>query len=310
MSRTASSPKLLIAGGAVVVASVAYAIGTQVSGGTAGAATKQAAQQPAQYPGTPVGTTGTTGPGGPWGHGPGGRDRRHGAFGPVLSAAAKELGVTEAQLRSALEDLRPDPAKLDHHDDLAASLATSLGVDAAAVTKALDAQRPTGPGPGPGGPRGARFDALAKELGLSAAKVKAAFQAVRPERLAQRGSQDGRDAFLTALAKELGVTKEKLATAIGTVGPGPGGPGGRHGFGPGGRHPFGPALDTAALAKALGVDEEKVTDALAAFRTAEQQEHAKDQAAFTKALADELNVPEARVTQVLGQFLRGPGRRP
>ena len=306
MTRSLPSPKLLVTGGAILVASIAYAIGTQTSDGTAGAAIKSSPSARLSA----AGTTGTTSPSGRRGHGPGR------GFGPVLADAASALGVSPAELRAALEELRPTrEPKGERRDDLAAALAKSLGVDAAKVTAALDAQRPAR---GERPERTARFAALAKELGLTAAKVEAALKAVRPERRAQDGTTDGRDAFLAALAKELGVTKEKLATALGTVG-GPGGPGhgpgGRgHGpggvdhDGPGGAGRGGPGLDAAALATALGVEQAKVTDALTAFRAAERKEHEARRATFVKQLAEKLGVSEAKVFEVLGRFGRGPGR--
>ena len=288
MTRSVPSPKLLVTGGAVLVASAAYAIGTQASGGTAGAATQSA--RTAQL--ATVGATGTTGPGhaGFRGHG-------RGAFGPVLAEAATALGVSEEKLRTALMELRPSLRdRSDRRDELASALARALGVDAAKVAAALDAQFPER------GDRGARFDALAKELGVTSAKVEAALRAVRPERRAQRGTQGGRDAFLAALAEELGVTEAKLTSALGRVG-GPGGPG-RHG--PGGHH--GPALDAAALAKALGVDAAEVTGALTAFRAAQRKEHDARFDALAKQLAEKLGVTEAKVQEVAERFLPGGGK--
>ena len=69
--------------GALVLASGAYALGTQTGDGTALAG------------GTPTGSKAGAPPGRPGGP----RD---------LSGIAAQLGVTEAKLRAALEDLRPD----------------------------------------------------------------------------------------------------------------------------------------------------------------------------------------------------------
>lgn len=89
---------------------------------------------------------------------------------------------------------------------------------------------------------------------------------------------------------------------------GPGGPGG-HGRGPG--------LDAAALAKALGVSESKVSDALDAAREATrpdpadrpaagekptpptEAERTAREAALAKALAKALGIDEAKVTKAL-----------
>jgi hypothetical protein len=88
--------------------------------------------------------------------------------------------------------------------------------------------------------------------------------------------------------------------------PGPGGPGGH-----------GPGLDTAALAKALGVGEDDLQDALQAVRdqlrpddaTAPaageppthptEAERAAHEAALAKALAEELGIDEAKVSAAL-----------
>ncbi|WP_202033311.1 hypothetical protein [Nocardioides sp. WS12] len=91
--------------------------------------------------------------------------------------------------------------------------------------------------------------------------------------------------------------------------PGPGGPGGH---GRGGAH-----VDTAALAKALGVTEDKLTAALKAVREdlkpadgekpaagekptpPTDEERADRQAALAKALADELGLDESKVADAL-----------
>lgn len=101
------------------------------------------------------GGPGRGGPGGGFGHG-GGR----GGFGPGLDTAAlaKTLGVSEDKLTAALktvrESLKPTtppttpPTKgdrADRRDALAEALAKALGLDAAKVKSALEAQRPTPP---------------------------------------------------------------------------------------------------------------------------------------------------------------------
>ncbi|KRA37578.1 MULTISPECIES: hypothetical protein [unclassified Nocardioides] len=125
-------------------------------------------------------------------------------------------------------------------------------------------------------------------------------------------------ALLAAGAVAGGVTAATLtATADGTTSgdssasaaarPGPGGPGGH---GRGGAH-----VDTAALAKALGVTEDKLTAAFEAVREdlepAEKpaegekptpptdEERADRQAALAKALADELGLDESKVADAL-----------
>ncbi|MBF6620167.1 MAG: PepSY domain-containing protein [Patulibacter sp.] len=152
--------------------------------------------------------------------GPGDRRGRGGpgGFGPGVDTAAlaKTLGVTEEKLRTALGATRG--AKKGDQGDRAAEIAQALGATAADVQSVLDGQSGgdrRGPGRGGPGPHGddaalvtalaektgkskdavtkaleglhaAREDAraaeLAKELGVDAAKVKAALEAARPER--------------------------------------------------------------------------------------------------------------------------------
>src|SRR3954451_1249799 len=55
-----------------------------------------------------------------------------------LAALAKKLGVSEAKLRAALQDVRPAKPAGKGHDDIAPALATALNIDEAKVTAALD----------------------------------------------------------------------------------------------------------------------------------------------------------------------------
>ncbi|HST39501.1 MAG TPA: hypothetical protein VLK58_08330 [Conexibacter sp.] len=120
------------------------------------------------------------GPGGPVGpgRGPGGREN--------LAAVAKALGVTTAQLRTALDSTRPTDRASDRPARGApggrgAELTSGLSKSEAEVRAALDtlatahraehAARET-----------ALYAAVAKALGKEAADVKAAFEAARPSR--------------------------------------------------------------------------------------------------------------------------------
>jgi Spy/CpxP family protein refolding chaperone len=272
--------------GALVLASGAYALGTQTGDGTALAG------------GTTPSSAGAPGPGRMGGHGP--RD---------LSGIAAKLGVTEAKLRAALEHLRPDRgAKQDEHQDaLAKALASELGLDEAKVTAALEkfhgdrkvVRRERR------GDRLQRFDeALAAKLGVDAAKIRSAFDALRPGPGRRVDKPD-----LADLAKQIGVSEDKLRSALDDLHPGPrpGGPG--PGFrmrrgGPGG--PGGPRA--AALAKELGVTEAKLRAAMEKIRPALQQDHEAERDAFISKLAAKLGVSEAKVKDVIGD---GPhhGRR-
>ncbi len=184
--------------GALVLASGAYALGTQTSDGTALAG------------GTPTSQTGAPGPGRPGGPGP--RD---------LSDIAAKLGVTEAKLRAALEDLRPGRGGKGEvrKEALAKALATELGLDEAKVTAAIEKFR--------GdrkvvrrerrGDRIQRFDdALAAKLGVDKAKVRAAFDALKPGK-----NRRADKPALADLAKQIGVSEDKLRAALADLRPGP-----------------------------------------------------------------------------------------
>jgi biotin operon repressor len=134
----------------------------------------------------------------------------------ALSTLATKLGVSEAALRSALKELRPQ-RRADRRDAHVAELAKALGISEAKVRAALDrlrAQRGQRPGAHrmrPGA-HGARIAALAKALGVHEADVRSAiaqaFQARRQDR------QQRRDAFATALAAKLGIDPAKAKAAL------------------------------------------------------------------------------------------------
>lgn len=268
--------------GALVLASGAYALGTQTGDGTALAG------------GTTPSSAGAPGPGRPGGP----RD---------LSGIAAELGVTEAKLRAALEDLRPDRGakKDEHQDELAKALASELGLDQAKVTAALEkfhgdrkvVRRERGAN------RLNRFDeALAAKLGIDAAKVRSAFESLKPGPNRRAAKPD-----LADLATKLGVSEDKLRSALDDVRPGPGPRPGRSG--PGFKRPGGPGGPGAApLAKELGVTEAKLRAAMEKISAALEKEHEAERDALISKLAAKLGVSEAKVKDVVGD---GPhhGRR-
>jgi transcriptional regulator with XRE-family HTH domain len=190
--------------GAVVLASGAYAVGSQSGDGNASADTARVTQ-----------VYGPPGPGGP-----------RGVRVPDLAAAAKKLGVSESELRAALQDLRPPR---DHRGP--GDLAKALGVSQSKLQKAFKdiAERE----------RKAFASQLAKELGVSTETVTKAFEKERSVHTARR------DDAAAKLAKKLGVSKSKVQSVLG----GPGGPGApgpkfrfhREGGGPGFGGP--PGLD-------------------------------------------------------------------
>jgi hypothetical protein len=267
--------------GALVLASGAYALGSQTGDGSALAGDR----------------TSTSGrQAGPYGPGPG----RRGGPRRDLSDIAGRLGVTEAKLKAALQDLRPDGGAMDERRAaLAKALAGELGVPADKVTAALDklhGQRKDQRGRRRGDRR-ARFDAaLAAKLGVEPAKIRSAFENLRP------GGRGGGPPDLADLAKQIGVSEAKLRSAIGDLRPGPRpggpGPGGKFGPGPGPGGRRGPAV-MSDLAKELGVTQAKLRAALMKVRGDLQSQRQAQRDDFASKLAAKLGISEAKVKQVI-----------
>ena len=133
--------------------------------------------------------------------GPGGCDGR-GMHRRNIAALARELGVTRAQLRAALNAVgagdRPDKG------DLAADIAAALGVEESAVEEILD--------DGPRGPGHDLVEELASGLNIDEAKVEDALEQLHEQR---------RDAFAAALAEELGLDAADVEEALDSFRPGP-----------------------------------------------------------------------------------------
>ena len=188
--------------GALALASGAYALGSQVGDGSAEAARGDQVRL---------------------GHGFGPPGR------PGFDDLAGRLGVDEADLREALEDIAAE-----RKAQVAQRLADALNIDRAKVEQAFENLRPP---ERPARPRlrrpAALAAALAKELGLSTAKVRAALEQRRgPGELADAlGVSEERlhEAFhavigkprlprhrpgLASLAEELGVTQAQLDAAF------------------------------------------------------------------------------------------------
>jgi len=249
MTRGKQTTALALAG-AVALASGAYALGAQADDGSAGA--HDAGARPA-FAGGPG-----PGPGRPgFGHGPGG---------PRFDDLANRLGVSEAKLRAALEDI----AKAKR-TDFAQKLADALKVDRAKVEAAFAKLRPKRPDR-PRMPQ-AFAAALAQELGLTTAKVRAALEK-------HRNNPSGPD----ALAKELGVSEPKLHDAfhaiMGKLRP-PRGPDHR------------PAFDH--LAKELGVTQAQLDAAFDKLRA--DHEQLRDE--FAQELAKRLGLDASKVQEAL-----------
>jgi hypothetical protein len=139
---------------------------------------------------------------------PAGGRGRHGGPGDGrqadLAAVAKVLGVTQAKLRSAVDEARPDRSAggPQRGDDLAAALAKSLGAKTADVQAVLDATRQAGGGrPGPGD-QSTLVSTLAQRLSVSRQKAQAAVDAAEKAHEAQH--QQRETAMYAAVAKALG----------------------------------------------------------------------------------------------------------
>ena len=153
--------------------------------------------------------------------------RPAGAHGPGLDTAklAPKLGVTEAQLKTALDAARPTgtPPSGDRGAGLAADLASALGVSTDKVTTILDANRPAKPAAGTKPAAGSRPDmsglvtALSAGLGIDKATVQAAFDKLQA---AHKSNDTARDtAMATALAKALNLDVAKVQSALAAVRP-------------------------------------------------------------------------------------------
>jgi hypothetical protein len=191
--------------GAVAVAFGAYSLGSQSGGGSAGASGNAAGTAPASSFGTQQAHFGF-GRGGPNRFGPGHFGLRRGGPDAGLTGLARRLGVSTAALRSALTQVRNQlqGSRQDPRDRLTAELASALGLPTAQVSAALQKVLPDRRDPF-GDPV---LNALAKELNLDAAKVRATF-----DRLRANGRPDG----IPQIAAALGVSPAKLCTALRAV---------------------------------------------------------------------------------------------
>ena len=149
-----------------------------------------------------------------------------------LAAIAKQLGVSSAELKAAIDAGRPaKPADGARGDGMATALATALGVDADKVREILDANRPARPArlqgspPAGAGMRTAgRPDgrpqhdntrlvaALASGLNIDTATVKAALAKIDAAHKADHGKREA--AMYASIAKELGLTRGAVRAAF------------------------------------------------------------------------------------------------
>jgi uncharacterized protein YidB (DUF937 family) len=197
-------------------------------------------------------------------------DRRDPFSPAVLDDLAKQLNLDAAKVRATFDRLRANG-----RPDGIRQIAAALGVPTAKLRQALRSVLP----------RRAHVDpfsdtvlnALAKQLNLDAAKVRATF-----DRLRANGRPDG----IPQIAAALGVSRQKLMDALHAALPDRG------------NKRFGDAF-AADLANALNVDVAKIRAALDKVRTEEQARFQQLHDQFVSALAKALNLPEGKVSQAL-----------
>lgn len=172
-----------------------------------------AATTPNGYPGG--------GPGGPGGrHGHGGPGR--GAFGAEAAAVAKSLGVTESELKKAVEAARPgktDAGKKDRSDRLdehAAALAKELGENTADVKSVIESLRPAA------GERPQRADKPSgttpdQPTGTTPPAGGPGGRGPGGPGLGHGGFGHHEDALVTALAKKFSISEDKAQAAVDAV---------------------------------------------------------------------------------------------
>jgi hypothetical protein len=287
-TRTRQLAIILLAG--VVLASGAYALGSQSGGGGAVAAGANASASSGS------GATNVAARQGPRTV----RGLRRGARDFGLDALAQKLGVTSAQLRDALKAMRQAKTPQQRRTEAIQALATALGKPVDQVTSALQSVLPDRGAAGPGRRFGTDFAAtLAKTLGVDQAKVQAGLDKARQDLQANRGNRGNRrdrgalrDTLVNDIASATGVDAAKVRSALQSAKPDRGTRRDR-------RDARGDLRQQ--LATALGVTTARLD---AAFKTVATQ--ARDQ--FATELAQRLHVDVQKVKDALGS-LPGPGRR-
>jgi biotin operon repressor len=199
------STSIIVVGGALAVASVAYGLGTQAGDGTA-VADSQKDERGARV---------ALERGGPCG----------------FSGLADELGVDETKLEQALRDFR-ESHEDDMHAGFAADLADALGISEDEVSSALDKlheQREDrfdgrmGPRDLPPPPAGGRFHFgpplrdLAKELGVTRSELRKALREVG-QKAGDRFEQQRKE-LAEFLADRLNLDLDKVLDALPAEGP-------------------------------------------------------------------------------------------
>jgi hypothetical protein len=209
-----------------------------------------------------------------------------GGRGRWVDRLAARLDVSASTLGSALQAVRAATPATDRRTELVMALAVGLGRSELQVRVALDGGRPR--------PRTNEdlADALARELGLDATAVRAAFEAVQGARRA-KGRTPGSRGIGQALAAELGVDVARLRGALRAL------------DGP----KRGRRDDAQGIATALSADVAEVRDILKAVRLRAAARRADRQEAFAASLAHELGMPVTQVSEALSEMPARRGRR-
>ena len=206
--RSQRRTSIIVVGGTLAIASVAYGLGTQAGDGTAVAENSQSGERGTRMMVERAGPCGSSG-------------------------LADELGVDESKLEQALRDF-----KGDMRVDFAKELAGALGISVDKVTAALDKGRDKrfeqrfekrkGPGdmPPPPGKMSFHFGVapgqLASELGVTTSELRKALREVEKQ-AADRFEQHNR-ALAEFLADRLGLDVDKVLKALPAAKPLPGPP--------------------------------------------------------------------------------------
>ena len=255
-----------------MLASGAYAIGSQQGDGGAIAASAERAGGDRVTFGPEV----RPAPAPP----PGARDRfvvRAPAAFP-LRRTARTLGVTTAELRAALRDVRPERPPF-RDGGPSGGLADKLGVSEEQLREAFEELHDGHP------ERGSHEAELADALGVSEDELRDAFEQLR------RGGRPARDPA-KALADALGIERSTVAEAMETL------------------REQKEAEFAGELADALGIEQSAVRQALDEQR-AEMEARQEDlHADFVKRLADRLGVSEAKVEEALPAMPHPPAHGP
>ena len=314
-----------VVAGAVVLASGAYAIGSQTGSGTSGAATESSNAS---------------------------AHARAARWDDRASSLANRLGVSEEKLRAAFEDIRKsdpggdprarfqkaladalglDESKVsdafatlekqhraredEHRAAFARRLSAALGLDASKVAAALDKLRPDrsdrGPrplGPPPGGPPAGGSPPGGPPPGGPAfggpppgGPGGPPGPGVRFRLRGRLGPAPGRDRFLGDLASELGIDRSKLQDALDKVRP----------TGPRGVRAAGPPPEFVNdLADALGVSAADVRSALEKVHSQLEADMQARRDKLAEELAQRLDLPVEKVRDALAAEAPGPEPAP